>query len=453
MKILTRYILKEHSAPFFFAFIVITFLLIIDYVPRIIDHVIDKDLDIMVVLELIVLNLAWMIALSVPMAVLVATLMAFGRFGSDFEITAMKASGVNMFRVIFPLLIVGGLLTWGMIEFNDRVLPDLNKKARMLRADISAMRPTLVFQSGIFISDVPGYLILIDKVDHSTSNVRGVRITDTRVAQQPRIIVAEHGHLEMTNHGSNMRFTLYNGEVHSIDTQDPANYRRVNFETQVINIAGESSELRRSDSDYRTDREMSIDDMQDRVIQASTAIEPLKEKIGLEWTSKLAFLFADSAIFALGDSIADSAAIDYVVTDVHQLQNQVERYSKQIEAQYRMANKYKIEIYKKFSIPAASLAFILIGAPLGVVARRGGMGVAISVSIIIFVFYWAFLIGGEDLADRGLLPPFWAMWSANILIALLGSYLIYKVVTEKPIFAFFRDMSVKKQKNNADKTT
>ncbi len=450
MKILSRYILKEHLAPFLFAFVVITFLLIIDYVPRIIDHVIDKDLDITIVLELIALNLAWMIALSVPMSVLVATLMAFGRLTSDFEITAMKASGVNMFRVILPLLIAGGLITWGMIVFNDRVLPDLNKRARMLQADISAMRPTLVFQSGIFISDVPGYLILIDKVDHRTSNVEGVRITDTRVAQHPRIIVAEHGHLQMTNHGSNMRFTLYNGEVHSLDTQDPANYRRVNFQKQIINIAGESSQLRRSNSDYRTDREMSINEMKDRVSQATTAIAPLKEKIGEEWMSKLDFLFADSAVFPMGDSIADTAAADYVVTDAHQLMNQVKRFSHQIEAQYRMADKYKIEIYKKYSIPAASLAFILIGAPLGVVARRGGMGMAVSVSIGIFIVYWAFLIGGEDLADRALLSPFLAMWSANILIALLGIYLNYKVITEKPIFAFFRDMSLRRHADKED---
>jgi lipopolysaccharide export system permease protein len=360
----------------------------------------------------------------------------------------MKASGVNMFRIILPLLIAGGLITWGMVEFNDRILPDLNKQARMLRADISAMRPTLVFQSGIFISDVPGYLILIDKVDHRTSDVEGVRITDTRIAEQPRIIVAEHGHLEMTNHGSNMRFTLYNGEVHSLDTKDPANYRRVNFQKQVINIAGESSEFRRSNSDYRTDREMSIGEMKGRVSKATTAIAPLKEKIGTEWYAKLDYLFADSAIFPLGDTIADTAARDYVVTEAHQLMNQVNRFTRQIAAQYRMADKYKIEIYKKYSIPAASLAFILIGAPLGVVARRRGMGMAISVSIGIFIVYWAFLIGGEDLADRGLLSPFWAMWSANILIALLGVYLIYKVVTEKPMFAFFRDMSPRR---NADK--
>jgi len=101
-------------------------------------------------------------------------------------------------------------------------------------------------------------------------------------------------------------------------------------------------------------------------------------------------------------------------------------------------NKFNIEIYKKYSIPAASLAFILIGAPLGILARRGGMGVAIAISFLLFVVYWASLIGGEDIADRGLLSPFWAMWGANILLGIVGIYLIYIVVTERPLFAFFR---------------
>jgi len=103
-----------------------------------------------------------------------------------------------------------------------------------------------------------------------------------------------------------------------------------------------------------------------------------------------------------------------------------------------VVNKYSIEIHKKYSIPAASLAFILIGAPLAILSRRGGMGVAIAISIGLFVIYWAFLIGGEDLADRGLVPPFWAMWSANLLIGAIGVYLLYKVVSEKPVFPWFR---------------
>jgi len=110
----------------------------------------------------------------------------------------------------------------------------------------------------------------------------------------------------------------------------------------------------------------------------------------------------------------------------------------QVVAQSKQIDKYKIEIYKKYSIPAASFAFILIGAPLAILTRRGGMGVAAVVSLIIFTIFWGFLIGGEDMADRGYVSPFFAMWAANILTTIAWLYLLIKVITEKPPFAFFR---------------
>ena len=118
----------------------------------------------------------------------------------------------------------------------------------------------------------------------------------------------------------------------------------------------------------------------------------------------------------------------------------MERNKQQIVSQEQTVDKYMSEIYKKYSIPGAIIAFILIGAPLGVMSRRKGMGIAIAISIILFVIYWVFLIGGEDLADRGLLSPFWAMWSANFLIGGVGLYLLYIVVTEKPLFSYFRQI-------------
>ena len=443
MKILTRYILKEHIAPFFFAFFTITFLLIIDYVPKITDHVIDKDISVWVALELIALNLAWMLALSVPMSVLVATLMAFGRLTSDFEITAIKSSGVNILRVLFPLLVAGSVLTYGMIEFNDKILPDVNKKARELWGDISAMRPTLVFRSGIFISDIPGYLVQIDRINHTTSRVEGVRITETKDNNKPRIIVAEYGYLKMTDHNRNMRFTLYNGEIHSLDIQNPDNYRRMDFENHVINISDAGSELKRTDTEYRTDREMGIDDMAERVDNAAEQMIPFRSKITSTVKKRFDYLFAESFMHVRPDSITDSAAYDLAKTNAAIFMRHVERNQQQVSSQRRTQDKYKIEIYKKYSIPAACIAFILIGAPLGVMARRGGMGVAIANSILLFIVYWAFLIGGEDLADRGLVPPFWAMWSANFLIGGIGLYLLYIVVTEKPLFGFFRRIKIK----------
>lgn len=438
MKILSRYILREHVAPFLFAFVTVTFILLIDYVPRIVNQVIDKDLSLWVVLELVALNLAWMLALSVPMSVLVATLMAFGRMGSDMEIIAMKASGVNLLRVIMPLLAAGCVITYLMVQFNDKILPDLNKEARQLSADIRNMRPTLVFRSGVFINDIPGYLILIDKIDHGTSRVEGVRISDTRDDAKPRIIVADSGYLKVTDNGRNLQFSLYDGEVHLMDLADANNYRKAAFKHQEINVSGDPSELVRTEREYRTDREMGIDMLQERVDQAEGAIVPLQGKIEDSFREKASFLLADTFKAEMTDIKIDSLAYLRLKNEVAGWHRLVERNREQMVAQRKIMNKFDLEIHKKYSIPAASLAFILIGAPLGILAKRGGMGVAIANSILLFIIYWAFLIGGEDVADRGLVDPFWAMWSANFLVGGVGLYLLYVVVTEKPLFSWFR---------------
>ncbi len=438
MLILNRYILKEHIGPFFFAFFTVTFLLVIDLVPKIIDHVIDKDLDIRIVLEIIGLNLAWMLALSIPMSVLVATLMAFGRLTSDFEIIAIKASGINLLRILVPVLMAAAVIMFGMVQFNDKILPDLNKRSRLLWGDISIMRPTLVFRSDVFISDIPGYLVLIDEIDHATSRVEGVRITETREFTKPRVIVAEYGYLKMTGSGANMRFTLYNGEIHSLDINEPANYRKVDFQKHVINVSDAGSQLVRTESNYRNDREMPIGEMQSKVDRAIAAITPFRENINVSVSGVVRQLFLDSLLWHKSGEMSDSAAYVEIRANAGAFARKVERGKRQILAQRKTANKYDIEIHKKYSIPAASLAFVILGAPLAVLSRRGGMGLAIAISIFLFIVYWAFLIGGEDLADRGLVSPFWAMWAANILMGILGLYLLYVVVSEKPVLAYFR---------------
>lgn len=438
MNLLNRYILREHVAPFLFAFVAITFLLIIDYVPRAIDHVIDKNLSIWVAVELIGLNLAWMLALSIPMAVLVATLMAFGRMSSDFEIVAMKASGIHFLRVLLPLFLLGTLIMTGMVFFNDRVLPDLNKRARQLWGDIAAMRPTLVFRSGLFVTEVPGYLILIDEVDHATSRVAGIRITDITNTERPRIIVADSGHLATVAGGTATQFDLYDGEVHTLDLAQPQNYRKVNFGHQVVTITGTGSHLDRSDNDYRSDREMTVAMLEENVATAEQGIPETMRALHEAVTRKGRYLLGDTLRYNLKDTVSDSLALFAIRADATALLKTVERSSQQLAAQTRTADKFRVELYKKYAIPAASLVFLMVGAPLGILTRRGGMGVAIGISILVFILYWAFLIGGEDMADRAVISPFWAMWSANILLGSLGIYLSVKVLSERPVFEWLR---------------
>ncbi|MCH9032259.1 MAG: LptF/LptG family permease, partial [candidate division Zixibacteria bacterium] len=136
MKVLTKYALKEHITPFLFAFFVTTFVLILETLPRLVSLVIDKSVSIWIVLELIGLNLAWMLALSTPMSILVATISAFGRLGSDSEMMAMKASGVNPVRILVPVVLASIAIAGIMIHFNDQILPGLNHKARVLMGDI-----------------------------------------------------------------------------------------------------------------------------------------------------------------------------------------------------------------------------------------------------------------------------------------------------------------------------
>ncbi|HOD67081.1 MAG TPA: LptF/LptG family permease, partial [candidate division Zixibacteria bacterium] len=280
---------------------------------------------------------------------------------------------------------------------------------------------------------------LIDRIDHATSRVEGVRITDNKNPARPQIIVAEYGYLKMLDNNLTMQFTLYNGEVHQLDTQKRENYRRLDFESQVINIAESGqSELKRTDSEYRTDREMGLEQMRESVSVAEAAIQPFMEKVGQAVDNRTTYLLSDTFRFAAADIKTDSAAFLAVQRDAEAQYRSLQRTIDQIEGQRRVRNKYLIEIYKKYSIPVASLAFILIGVPLAVMTRRSGMGMAIAISIILYVVYWAFLIGGEDLADRGLVSPFLAMWSANILIGAIGVYLLYKVISERPVFAWFR---------------
>ena len=438
MKILNRYILREHIPPFLFSVFIITFLLILETIPKIVDMVIDKDVSFLIVLELIFLNLAWMIALSVPMGVLVATLLTFGRMTSDFEIIAIKTSGINLLRVLIPLLIAAGILTYGMIQFSDKVLPILNHKARTLSGDIRSMRPTLIFKPGIFITDIDGYIILIDHIDHTTSEVEGIRITEIKNPGQPRITVAKSGLMKFIDGGQTVQFTLYDGEVHMLDNKEPDNYRKLDFKEHVINVGGVGSEFKRTESTLKTDREMNISEMQRVIDNAKTAIAPFYQKIDKTAAAKLDFLFSDSLDYPLDTTRTDSSALAFMRGDMKTIAQKIRRDADQIRDQKMQINKYKIEIYKKYSIPAASFAFVLIGAPLAILTRRGGMGLAVTISIIIFTVFWAFLIGGEDLSDRGIISPFVAMWGADILTGAAGLYLLIKVITEKPLLSFFR---------------
>ncbi|HSG98898.1 MAG TPA: LptF/LptG family permease, partial [candidate division Zixibacteria bacterium] len=385
------------------------------------------------------------------------TLSAFGRLTADMEILAIKTSGVNPLRLLVPLLVAAGALTGLMIEFNDKTLPKLNHKARLLMGDVRAMRPTLVFRPGLFVDDIRGYLILLDKVNHVTSEVEGVRINDIRNPERPVMIIAERGLMEFVDRGNTIKFTLYDGQVHEMNLDDPHDYRKVDFGRQVFFVTNVGSELKRSESEHKTDREMNIAEMEAYLEKVERAAEPYRSRVRTLVDAEITELLTALDSGAVVDSVLvvgsgayidkytgltprerDSTRLTELQANIGAINRQIERSAQQIDQQKNIMNKYNLEIQKKYSIPFACIAFVLFGAPLGILARRSGMGFSIAISLVLFVIYWAFLIGGESLADRGLADPFWAMWGANFLIGGIGLYLLYLVHAEKPVFSFLR---------------
>ena len=178
MKILPRYIIREHIPPFIFALAVLMFIFLMQFLLKYITKIFGKGLPFLTIIELVFYNLAWMFALAVPMAVLVATLMSFGRLSGDNEITILKSSGISIYKIIRPALIFGGIITILMTVFNDKVLPDFNHRARVMFQNIGQKKATLKLEPGIFF-DLGKYSFHVDKIE-KTLEIQ-LQISDSEV--------------------------------------------------------------------------------------------------------------------------------------------------------------------------------------------------------------------------------------------------------------------------------
>jgi lipopolysaccharide export system permease protein len=436
MKILYRYIIREHIAPFFFALAVITFVLILDFILEVVNLVIGKGINVFIILQIFVLNLAWILALSVPMAVLVSTLMAFGRLSEDNEITALKASGVSTYKIIFPPLSFSILIALFLIWFNNNVLPDANHNARILMSSIHQKRPTLNLRENVFLDDIPGYQLLVKKVDPHSSKVKGVTIYDQKDRLYPRTIIAEQGEIEFTPDGNTLILKLFNGEMHEVDEADPNHYRRVSFDRQTIYIPDVGSQLVKASSEYRTDREMSAKMMREEVKKIEKNILLSQKNISQLVGGTLSRILSNRPSGTSRSSANEKSIISDLTQKNKAILYKIRTHKENIKEQKRQRNSYLVEIHKKYSIPFACLVFILMGAPLGIMAKKGGIAVGAGLSVGFFILYWAFLIGGEELADRSYIPAFWAMWSANIFIGIAGIYILIRTAKEATFFSW-----------------
>ncbi|HEY2955012.1 MAG TPA: LptF/LptG family permease [Candidatus Eisenbacteria bacterium] len=434
MRILRTYILRLHLVPFLLGFGVVTFILEMDVLFDYLDLVVNRGVAVGVVAQLFLLSLGYIVALSAPCAVLIAALMTFGRLSQDNEITALRASGVNLGTILLGPLAASVALAVGLTLFNNHVLPETNHAFANLLIDIGRMRPTVRLQEGVFITDFPGYNLLVQSVNGRTNEMRGVTIYKLNPGGAPTTILARRGTLTYTPDGRTAVLKLRDGEIHEIPTEEggPRKYRRMVFSTHVIYIPGAGGLLEHSVRDTRGDREMSAQ----ALIEERAGVRAEYERSVREHVEQLRIAGAPQAALEsldpdrqpwrerLGQAWAALTRredpLDRLVAGRPDLRPDVDAWRMERDGLRRRIAGLSVEIHKKFSLPAACVVFVLLGAPLGMRVRRAGPAVAF-VSIAFFLFYYLCLIGGEELANRLLLPPWLSMWLPNLALGTWGA--------------------------------
>ncbi len=430
IRLTSRYILRALIGPFLFSFVTIMFILLLQFVMRFIDQLVGKGLSAWVIIEVISLNLAWIVVLAAPMSVLVATLMAFGELSSRNEITAMRASGLSIYRMMVPVILAASGLAVLLVLFYNDVLPEANHRARTLTSDIRRKKPTLSLVQGYFSQDIPGYSILVRKTFEHSNELEGITLYDYTNPNTSIVITAERGTISFSPDLRKLIMDLEHGEIHELDLQDMASYRLVKFTNHRISMNVEGFDFERSGENafsQRGDRELSAQAMFAKIDSLDISIDKVREQMRSAVSGNVDQLLTGTVPTDKRPFPVPPGKQASPVLRVRQLAAFISSDIEQIKFYNRQIDSYMVEIQKKGSIPAASLVFVLIGLPLGIMTRRGGFGMAATLSLGFFILYWAFLIGGEKLADRGILSPFWGMWSANILIGAAGAYLMFRV--------------------------
>ena len=452
-------LLKRHLSPFLFCFFTLMFLLLMQFLILHIDNLIGKDIPLLIIAELIATNLAYMVVLAAPMAVLVATLMAYGKFSELNELTALRASGINPFKIIRPVLIASVLLFIGLAWFSNNVLPEANQKARSLFIDIRLKKPGFELKPNIFYDGIEGYTFLVERIDGETDSLYNITLFQKADKTRDRAyIVADKGLLvsqgeqALTLHlinGTSMEFTR--NKRRSDDIIERNHFKR---HIKTLDLSNLSFMRSNPEDRNRSDRTMSsrammavvdslfteIDDQQ-AVMSENMLLVPSSEYQGRESFFNYDKLLPDTLNYIqaiespyMVTNYFEKAEIQRTLVNesirqMKEYRTKLESVNANIEWREKRIARYLVEIHKKLSIPFACVVFILFGAPVGIMTRRGNFGFAALISTVVLTFYWVSLIQGEKLADRLFITPLIGMWTFNIVLSLVGVYLIIKLST------------------------
>ncbi len=455
MRLLNRYLLRQLVAPFCFALAALTGFMLISQVAKKFGALVGKGLPWPVISEVFVLSLPFIIAMTLPMAVLLAVLYTFSHLAADNEITAMRANGISVYQILAPVMVWGVCMAAFNLAFVDQVLPRSNAQLRSLLIDIGRKKAAFGLREQV-INEVPPskYFIRASRIDAATGRLRGVTIYDVGGEASRRIIYADSGSMAYAEGQTDLSLRLFNGSIHQYRPAEPTRFQLTYFSVNDIRVKNVYDELQRNTSEsIRGDREMSTCEMLSVVREAKREqLEARRERTELI-LGDLRLLLALPLLTPISASEPDSGPPGYcdwlrsvqklVIPGTAEAQtpaqvqspklpatprsrvrlsnwSDVATASDRVREADRRADRYAVEVHKKWAISMACITFVILGIVMALRFPRGGVGLVIGGGLLVFSIHYVGLTAGESLADRGHMEPWLAMWAPNILLTVLG---------------------------------
>ncbi len=461
LKTIHRLVLKAYFGPLLLTFFIVTFVLMMNFVWRYIDELVGKGLDAGVIIELICYATINMIPIGMPLAMLLAAIMTMGNMGENYELLAMKSSGMSLMRIMKPLIIVVGLISIGSFFVVNNLVPYANKKMTSIIYDIRRQKQVLEFQDGLFFNGIDDMSIRVGHQDPVSGLLYDVLIYDNRTANgNMTTTTAETGYIRLSDDKKYLLVTLYNGDNYQ-QTRNNQWYtrnelRHDTFDVQNAKIAMDGFDFQRSDnsgaiggSQTKNIVELQRDiDSLDVTVSTTTAksYEPLlKDNI---FTRDIQVLQLPDSLRKDKTGYRDAYLLDSIRTMTVRQKNDLWNSARAIALNSRNSFSFdetaakealnqlyrsKNDWHRKLSLPVSVLIFFLIGAPLGAIIRKGGLGTPIVISVVFFVVYYIISLSGEKMAKEGAWSSMLGMWISSIVLTPIAAYLLVKETNDSQL--------------------
>lgn len=459
MKKIDRFILKSYIGPFIAILLVVVFILMMQFLWLYIDELVGKGLSFKVILEFLAWGSATLLPLSLPLATLLSSMMTLGTLGENNELLAIKAAGISLQRVLVPIGVICACICVGAFYISNDLIPLAYNKIYTLRDDIGKTKEEIKIPTGTFYNGIDGYILRIDSKNEESGMMQGVTVYNhTQNKGNTSLTLADSAMMKISKDKSYLSFVLYNGtnyeETNSKKYRDTSlQMQKIDFAKQELLIPLESYSFQKSDSSRFNDQVKSMNLEQLQTGQDSIGLKSQTDKQANMASLRRSRYLRYNSQLDTADAKKDGPETPYIRENENKWKDvsaEISAYEKARsnadEMRQALTSFHReryhdtltlrlidIEINKKFALSIACFVFFLIGAPIGALIRKGGLGTPAIISILFFVFYWVIDISGTKLAKDGAFDPFNGVFISTYILLPIGVYLTWQAINDSPI--------------------